>query len=99
MSTYAVSFRFESDATRGERYESFMEAIRKTKTWVETTSFCLVETSETISAFEIRLFLTKFNLTRDTMLVMEVGHSDAIARGKVDYPATLGSLLPKIDIK
>lgn len=77
-----------------------MAEINKcTKVWSETTSFCLCETSETLQAFEIRLFLSKFSPSQDKLLVMDVDYDSAIARGKIDYPATLRSLLPLVSVK
>jgi hypothetical protein len=102
MATYAVSFNiaYDSAASYSERYGSFMEEIRKCSTvWAETTSFCLCETNETLADFETRLFLSKFSPSRDKMLVMDVRYDSAIARGKIEFPATLRSLLPLVEVK
>lgn len=100
MATYAVSFDIKYDKTYSDRYSSLMDEIGKcSRVWDETTSFCLCETAETPEAFERKLFLSNFNTITDKMLVMDVRYDDAIARGKIDYPATLRSLLPSVDVK
>jgi len=100
MSTYAVSFTIDYDATYVERYDSLMSEIRASgKIWAETTSFCLVDSNETLENLERRLFLSRFSPTRDKMLVVDVSLDRAIARGAIEYPATLRSLLPLVEIK
>lgn len=102
MATYAVSFNiaYDSSVSYSERYESLMDEIRKCPTvWMETTSFCLCETNETLESFQRRLYLSKFSPTKDKMLVIDVRYDNAIAQGKIDYPATLRSLLPSVVVK
>jgi hypothetical protein len=100
MSTFALSFNIHYDDTYSDRYGSLMAEVRKcSKIWAETTSFCLVQTAESLTAFESRLYLSKFAPSKDRMLVIDVSFDSAIARGKIDYPSTLGSMLPGIAIK
>jgi len=102
MATYAVSFNiaYDSSASYSERYDSFMAEVRKSsKVWAETTSFCLCETSEAIEDFELRLYLSKFSPSKDKLLVLDVRYDASIARGKIDYPSTLRSLLPAVVVK
>ena len=99
MATYAVSFHLKKDSSYETRYGSLMEEIRKSSTvWDETTSFCLVERSESLSVFTSKLYMTDFSPSRDKLLVMSVKEVAASARGDINYPATLRSLLPSIDI-
>jgi hypothetical protein len=100
MATYAVSFTIKWNDTYNERYDSFMEQIRKCKTvWTETTSFALVETDEKIVDFEFRLWLSKFNSTTDSLLVIDASYDDATIRGPAGNRATLKKLLPGIKEK
>ena len=96
MNTFAVSFRIEHDAQWSDRYNSFMDAIRKTKVWDETTSFCLVETSESLRDFQYRLYMSKFSPMKDRMLIIDVRLDNAITSGDIEYPATLRSMLPLV---
>jgi predicted RNA-binding protein len=74
-----------------------MAVIRSyTKVWDETTSFALVETNETIDVFEQRLWLSKFDSTKDKLLVIDVSYDTATFRGTVKKIDTLKSLLPGI---
>jgi len=99
MHTYAVSFTIHYDTDRQRRYDSLMAEIRKcSRVWEETTSFCLVETSETLDVFERRLYLSHFSPTKDKLLVVSVRYDDAKARGAIKLPATLRMLLPSIKI-
>lgn len=100
MTVYAITFRLEHDETWSDRYDSFMDAVRACKTvWAETTSFCLVETDETLEALERRLYLTQFSTFKDTMVVIQVSYDAAVARGKIKDKETLRNLLYGIDIK
>ena len=100
MFTYAVSFTIHSDSDHSRRYTSLMSEIRKSgKVWAETTSFCLVETIEQIADFERRLYLTDFLPSRDRLLVLNVQDDVAIARGDIQYPSLLRSLVPRVQVK
>lgn len=94
MAKFAVSFRFDINTAAGasysERYSSFMEQVRKTGAWEETTSFALVTSGETLDQFSDRLYYqSHFCAVTDTMLVIDIETGRAISRGKIDYPATL----------
>lgn len=100
LATFAITFSFHYDSTYNDRYSSFMAEVRKCSTvWDETTSFALVETTETLEALESRLYLSQFSPSRDKMLVINVSYDAAIARGALSYKATLQTLLPGIAIK
>lgn len=98
MGVYAVSFTLKYDDEYSERYASLMEQIRaKGVVWEETTSFALVETSETMDEFETRLWLrSKFNAAIDAMLVIDVSYCSAICRGDFKQKSKLANLLPGI---
>lgn len=98
MAKYAVTFRFDIQEHGGysysERYSSFMEQVRKTGAWEETTSFALTTSAEGIEQFADRLYLhSRFSAAFDTMLVIDIERGVAVSRGPVDYPATLRSML------
>lgn len=93
MAHYGVSFDLKSDATRASRYNSLVAQIRKAPSknvWDETTSFALVETTETLSQFADRLYYyTEVSSVTDILLVFNPWDGSSIARGPVKYPATL----------
>jgi len=93
MARYAVSFEIHSDSTYTERYRSLINQIFKapgTNIWTETTSFALVETTESLSQFADRLYFSSEILdNKDKLLVIDHRASHALARGPFEYPATL----------
>jgi hypothetical protein len=102
MPTYAITFTIDYDTHESwnRRYDSFMTAVRQCPVvWLETTSFCLVQTSETLAALEQRLWLTSFDSTKDKMVVINVSYDDAICRGAIKDRAKLETLLPGIQKK
>lgn len=102
MAIYAITFTIDYDTAVNwnRRYDSFMGEVRKCSTvWTETTSFCLVETTESLETLERRLFLSLFDPVKDKMLVINVSYDSAIARGAIQHPAVLRALLPGIELK
>lgn len=97
---YAISFRIDTGThihTYSERYSTFMEQVRKTGSWEETTSFALITSTETIETLVDRLyFQSHFNATYDLMIVIDIERGVAVTKGKVEYPATLGGKLNKL---
>lgn len=93
MPHYAVSYDIHYDSTYSARYNSLVAEIGKTpgkSVWDETTSFALVETSESLSTFADRLyFRTQFSAATDKLLVIDYATSTAIGRGPFKYPNTL----------
>lgn len=101
MAKYAISFRFDHSAHAGhsyaERYISFMEQVRKTRAWEETTSFALTTSTETIEQIADRLYLSShFSAAFDTMLIIDIERGVAVSRGVIEYPATLGGKLNRL---
>ena len=103
MSTYAISFNllYGNDGdSYSERYASLMAAIRKCpKVWDETTSFAVVETSETITDLERRLWLSKFDSTKDILFVVDITYKDCTIRGATKNRSKLKEILPHIQEK
>ena len=91
MASYAVSFELESNSTYSARYSSLMAQIRATSmTWTETTSFALVQTSETLAELESRLYYrSELSSLTDILLVIDPATSSAIGRGPIKYPNLL----------
>lgn len=94
MAHYAVSFEIKSGPGYVDRYSSLMAQIREAPSnnvWTETTSFALVETTETVEAFADRLYyLSTLSSSTDKLLVIDHLSGKAIARGPFQYPYTLG---------
>lgn len=102
MATYAISFqiKYDSGDNWGERYNSLMAAINScSKVWSETTSFCLVQTNETLTELERRLWLTKFDATQDILFVVDVSYDSCTIRGATKKRATLKELMPALQEK
>ncbi len=103
MASYSVSFHIGSVGNYGERYQSLMAEIRSPPTvyaWDETTSFILVETPEALATLASRLYLkTEIDSTKDILLVFDHARSQAIARGPIQYPATLKARFVHCEIK
>ena len=98
---YAISFRIETGtqggSTYAERYSSFMEQVRKTGAWEETTSFALIVSDETLENLVNRFYIySKFDATSDLMIVIDIESGVAVTKGKVEYPATLAGKLNKL---
>lgn len=98
MGTFAISFRIHDDAGWAARYDSLVEEIGKCEsTWVETTSFALVSSDETLSELEDRLYFgAKLLDTKDLLLAIDVTNDPALLRGKNSYPNTLAALMPRL---
>lgn len=92
MAKHAITFRirWNNSDSYNERYESFMEQVRKTPVWEETTSFALVTTNEGAEALCDRLYYySKFNASIDTMVIIDISSGYAVSRGVIDDPARL----------
>lgn len=96
--TYAVSFRIAFDSTYFDRWSSTIDAVRaqadRGATWEELTSQILFRSSKSADGIARDIYLgSKFDVTRDGLLV--INHSDGTfaTRGKIDNPATLASIL------
>ncbi|MEL7689175.1 hypothetical protein [Citromicrobium bathyomarinum] len=94
MAKYAITFRIDyaerAGSTYGERYSSFMEQVRKTGVWEETTSFALTTSAETTEQLCDRLyFQSKFTAAYDTVVVVNIDTGFAVSRGVIKSPATL----------
>ncbi len=98
MGVYAISFRLHEDPTRSSRYDSLVEQIGKCATvWDETTSFALVETSESLSELEHRLYYKSTIIaSKDLLLVLRLSDDPAILRGEDRIPSTLRRLRPRV---
>jgi len=97
MAKFTITFRFDSDLKHpsySERYSTFMEQVRKTGAWEETTSFALTESSETTEQLCDRLYYqSQFSAAYDTMVVVNIQNGFGVSRGRIQYPATLRAKL------
>src|SRR3546814_14113553 len=92
---YAISFTIGTGPnvfSYADRYASFMEQVRKTGAWTETTSFALTTTNATIDLLAARLyFQSKFDATADLMVVFDNGRGVAYTPGNAEYQKPLSS--------
>lgn len=103
MAHYSVSFELKSNDTYSDRYDSLMEAIQASPSkavWTETTSFALVETTESLTTFANRLYVdTDIDDRWDKLLVIDHLNGNAIARAPIKMPKTLKSHFHSCDVK
>jgi hypothetical protein len=103
MPHYALSFELKSNDTRPSRYKSLMEQVRRAPSksvWEETTSFVLVETTESLSTFADRLYYqTEVSSVTDILLAFDPWTGESLVRGPVKYPATLAGHFRKHQAK
>lgn len=99
MANFIVTFRISSDNDYKERYESFVTTLvayagGAAKVWDETTSFYVFEKDATADAVCSHLYLeSKFNATKDMMVVIDVGRHKKATKGPIPYEFLLTSYL------
>lgn len=93
MGNFVITFRFKSDATYQDRYDSFVKKvieIGSTHPWSETSSFYAIEANETASSLCSRLYLeTEFDASKDLMLIVDLKNRTKATKGDVEFPALL----------
>lgn len=99
MAVHIISFRIAYDQSYDDRRDTTVNAIVKEakggKTWQETTSFVLIESDK--SAFDLAFAIyygSQLDAAKDTLLVIDLTHNAYATRGRIEYPATLGSFFP-----
>lgn len=100
MTHFIVTFRIASDTTYQERYDSFVDQVIKVaggnagKVWDETTSFyafTAASTAETVAASLNSN--SKFDTTKDLLVVIDLDNRVKATRGKVPYESLLTSYI------
>lgn len=96
MAHFIVTFRIADDSGYQVRYESFLEEIYKKAsggspgTWEETTSFLSFESSGTADSMCNSLYMdSKFDASKDMMVVLELDSRTKAVKGPISYLATL----------
>lgn len=100
MATHLISLRISFDAGYSDRWSSTVASIRSEakegRSWEETSSFFVLESVKTADAFASSVYArSKFDVSRDTLLVVNATHNTYATRGKIDYPVTLASFFPR----
>ena len=97
MANFIVTFKFKSDDTRSERYDSFVKKINELTNyehWDETTSFYCFEADTTAEALCSALYVgSDFNSTKDIMVVIDVSNKQKATKGDLQWPSLLDSYL------
>lgn len=100
MAVYMVSFTIHSDSTYQDRYDSFMEQIKKGGLWWgDTTSFVAVRTDESMEEFCNRIyFKSSFDPAKDLFLILDYETQNGYTRGHVkdSYIFTLMPFVRKL---
>jgi len=93
MANFVITFRFKSDATYSDRYNSFAKKVVEIATtypWAETSSFYAMECNESAQSLCDRLYFeTEFDPKKDLMLVVDTKNQVKATKGKVEYPTLL----------
>lgn len=97
MASFIVTFKFKSDDTRSERYDSFVKKINELTSyrhWDETTSFYCFELDTTAEALCSALYVgSDFNSTKDIMVVIDITNKQKATKGSLEWPSVLDSYL------
>lgn len=100
MTHFVVTFRFKSDESYQDRYESFVDKVNELaeggvgEVWGETSSFLAFKAKGTASELCSSLYLlTKFDQTKDKMVVIDMDNRQKATKGEIEYPNTLTSCL------
>lgn len=99
MTHFVISFRIHNDSSYQERYESFVGHAREIgggigEVWEETSSFFALEATGTASTVCDSLYFgSKFDGTKDVMLVISLDDQQKATKGPLKYPNTLSSAL------
>ena len=97
MASFIVTFKFKSDDTRGERYDSFVKKINELTSyrhWDETTSFYCFELDTTAETLCTDLYIgSDFNSTKDIMVVIDITNKQKATKGALAWPSVLDSYL------
>ncbi|RBL87889.1 hypothetical protein DDE05_00500 [Streptomyces cavourensis] len=93
MAHFIVTFRLKNDSTYQERYESFVDRVRAITPlapWDETSSFFAFRANGSAASICSDLYLnSKFDSTKDQMVVIDLDLKQKATKGKVEYPALL----------
>lgn len=101
MAHFIVTFRIGSDNGYQDRYDSFVNAVialaggTTGKVWDETTSFYVFEV-EGWNAEEAAAYLyvnSKFDATKDILVVIDVDAKKKATRGELQYEVLLTAYL------
>lgn len=101
MAHFIVTFRIGSGSGYQERYDSFVAAVialaggTSGKVWDETTSLYIFEV-DGYSAEQVAAYLnakSKFDTSKDIVVVIDVDAKKKAIRGKLDYEVLLTSYL------
>ena len=100
MATHMISFRIQHDTEHTDRWSSTIEAIRNEAsdgvTWEETTSLILLKSSKSAEVLAMSIYVnSKFDVTKDKLLVVDATTGTYATRGQIDYPATLAGMFAK----
>ena len=100
MATHLISFRIQYDADHTDRWSSTIEAIRNeasdSVTWEETTSLIILRSSMSAEMLATSIYInSKFDVTKDKLLVVDATTGAYATRGQIDYPATLAGMFAK----
>ncbi|QCS64410.1 hypothetical protein EC609_19125 [Achromobacter denitrificans] len=89
MAHFIVTFRFKNDSTYQDRYDSFVDKVRgiaMLSAWDETSSFFAFQADDNAAGLCSTLYLeTKFDSTKDRMVVIDLDRKEKATKGNFDY--------------
>ncbi|NYT81449.1 hypothetical protein H0A70_08095 [Alcaligenaceae bacterium] len=96
MPHFIVTFRIKDDKDYQARYDSFMEtakSLAKYSPWDQTTSFLALQSTDanaTSSSLCSSLYVdSKFDSTKDVMVVVDLDKRTKSTKGKIEYEGLL----------
>lgn len=99
MTHFIVTFRFKTDDTYTDRYNSFVNRVHvlgggAPYVWEETSSFIAFRAEGTASSVATDLYLTtKFNHLLDHMVVIDLDNRKKATHGTIKYEPMLVACL------
>ena len=89
MAHFIVTFRFKNDSTYQDRYDSFVDKVKEIaelSPWDETSSFFAFQADDNAVGLCTTLYVeTKFDSTKDRMVVIDIDRREKATKGNFDY--------------
>lgn len=99
MATYMIAFRLAWGDNYTDRWASVVAAIRRQAigpTWEELTALIILQSDNSADEVASAIYVTSaLDITKDTLLVVDVDGGGYAIRGKIEDPATLSLLLSR----
>ena len=95
---YAVTFQIKDDDSRDERLQSVAATVRQQAlgVWEEINSVMVIESNKTTDELTQAIYLdSKFDGSKDSLVVIGLSYQHYVARGVIEQPAALAQLMAR----